>query len=196
MPSVNNAKNHIQSTDQYEHHHPQQKNTQYKKSFYPQTIDDWNDLNLNIRNSPSISSFKKCLSKLAGSKPNPLFLLNSSTASIIHTRIRLGLSGLSSQRCDYNHINDPKCVSCGGFREDPLHYFLLCPSYDVPRTTLLEGVCALMGNNHIEIDFTKRCFRDFFIDTLLSGTSMLTLNENVAIVNIVQTFIKDTHRFP
>ena len=139
---------------------PLPKTTTYQKSFFPQSINDWNNLNMDIRGAPSINSFKDHQKKLCGHKINPLYHHDSSKAAINHTRIRLGLSGLSSQRFDYNHINDPRCLTCGAENEDPVHFFMLCPTYDGPRTKFLASICDILGENNIQIDFRRRNFRN------------------------------------
>jgi hypothetical protein len=175
---------------------PLQRTTSYQKSFYPQTIMDWNNLDNKIRNLNTLDSFKENLKHLSGGKANPLYLLNSTSASINQTRMRLGLSGLSYHRANYNHIKDPKCQTCGALVEDPQHFFLLCPTYETPRPDFLRGVCDILINNNIEIDFTRRPFRDYFIQTLLKGTKFISYNENVELFNLTQTFICKIHRFP
>ena len=73
---------------------PPVRTTYYQKSFFPQTISDWNELNPSIRNVGTLSTFKEHLKKMSGYKPNKLFHHNSNKAAINHTRIRLGLSRL------------------------------------------------------------------------------------------------------
>ena len=110
---------------------PQVRTTTYQSSFFPASIKDWNDLDLEARNSVSIEAFKEYQKKNSGYKTKRLFSRYSNKAAVNHTRIRLGLSGLASQRHDYNHIDDPKCQTCHARCEDPAHYFLLCPSYEL-----------------------------------------------------------------
>jgi hypothetical protein len=113
---------------------PQQRTATYQNSFFPQTIKDWNNLDRASRTLPSIGSFKEFLRKSTGLNTNKLFHHDSSKAAISQTRMRLGLSGLSSHRHDYNHINNPKCLTCSAKKEDPTHYFLLCPTFATHRT--------------------------------------------------------------
>jgi hypothetical protein len=152
---------------------PLPKTVTYQKSFLPQSINDWNNLPHQIREATSISSFKEHLKKTVGYKVNPNFHHNSSKAAINHTRIRLGLSGLSSQRFHYNHIDNPHCQTCGAPNEDPVHYFLLCPTYAVARPLFLEGICDILDDNGIAIDFRKRQFRNLFQQIVLRGIPCL-----------------------
>jgi hypothetical protein len=175
---------------------PQQRTTCYQKSFYPQTIKDWNSLPRNQRLITSLDSFKELQKAKAGLKNNKLFHHNSSKAAIDLTRIRLGLSGLSAQRFDYNHIDDPRCLTCGAKSEDPQHFFLTCPTYTRARHTLLEKVSDILHELDIEIDFNKRSFRNSLIETLLKGSEYLSHESNVYIMLQAQNFIKESRRFP
>jgi hypothetical protein len=112
---------------------PQIRTTTYQKSFFPQSINDWNSLSKPIREINSMTGFKDHQKKYSGYKCNRLYHHNCSRAAVNHTRLRLGLSGLASQRYDYKHINNPECVYCGALKEDLTHYFLLCPTFSPHR---------------------------------------------------------------
>jgi hypothetical protein len=174
---------------------PPLRTTSYQKSFLPQTITDWNNLEDNIKKLPSIDSFKDKLKKSSSPKPNPLFHHDCSKAAINHTRIRLGLSGLCSHRYNYNHIHDPKCPTCDAKCEDPTHYFLTCPTYSTQRHNFLIDICEILIANDIEVDFRRRPFLTFFINTILKGSQELTLQENQRILKLPKSYILDSHRF-
>jgi hypothetical protein len=174
---------------------PLPKTVTYQKSFLPNSINDWNNLSMDIRNLPSISSFKDHQKKTSGLKTNSLYHHDSSKAAINHTRIRLGLSALSSQRFDYNHINDPRCLTCGARNEDPTHYFMLCPTYNGPRPTFITGICDILRGNNIDIDFRRRHFRNLFLEIIIKGSDHLNPNVIAEIFKITQEFIKESKRF-
>jgi hypothetical protein len=174
---------------------PQLRTSSHQKSFLPQTIADWNNLEDKIKKLPSIESFKDNLKKISSPKPNPLFHHDCSKAAIHHTRIRLGLSGLCSHRFNYKHIQDPKCPTCDAKCEDPAHFFLTCPTYSTQRHTFLPDICEILFANNIEVDFMKRPFRTFFINMILKGSQDLTLQENERIFSLTKTYILDSHRF-
>jgi hypothetical protein len=175
---------------------PQQRTSTYQNSFFPQTIKDWNNLDRASRILPSIESFKEFLKKSTGPHTNKLFHHDQSKAAISHTRMRLGLSGLSSHRCDYNHINNSKCPTCSAKKEDPTHYFLLCPTFARHRPTLVRETCNILLLQGIQIDFLSRPFRDFYIATLLQGSPNLDITTNITIFKHVQNFIQLSQRFP
>ena len=174
---------------------PPLRTTTYQKSFLPNTINDWNKLPEEIKSLPSIDAFKDKLKKESGPKPNPLFHHDCSKAAINHTRLRLGLSGLSSHRYNYKHITDPKCLTCDANLEDITHFFLICPTYSIQRHNLIIDICEILTENDIEIDFRSKPFRNFFLDIILKGSDGFTLPENKRIFKVTQTFICETHRF-
>jgi hypothetical protein len=110
--------------------------------------------------------------------------------------MRLGLSGLSAHRFNYNHIKDPKCTTCGAKSEDPAHFFLLCPTYARHRPALLRETCDVLFLYGTKVDFLNRAFRDFYIQTLLKGSATFDLTANKLIFQHVQTYIQSSQRFP
>jgi hypothetical protein len=177
---------------------PQSRTTSYQKSYFPNSIKDWNELDPKLRGATSLAAFKDCQKKLINSqyKTNHFFHHANSKEAINHTRIRLGLSGLASQRFDYNHIDSPKCTRCPARKEDPIHYFLTCPIYAIPRADLLQEVTDIFHANNLIVNFGKKQFREQFVEVLLRGTPLLVEEENLQILKLAQTYIKKTQRFP
>jgi hypothetical protein len=103
---------------------------------------------------------------------------------------------LASQRFDYNHIDSPKCTRCSEKREDPIHFFLLCPIFDDARADLIQNVCEILNQNDININLGARNLGEDFVEMLLKGTPLLDEVDNKNILLLAQTFIKDTKRFP
>jgi hypothetical protein len=175
---------------------PPTRTTTYQKSFLPQTIKDWNSLDRTVRDLKTIENFKDYQSKNCGYKLNTLYHYGANKSAINQTRMRLGLSGLSFQRFSYNHIDNPKCLNCNAPKEDPTHYFLLCPVYAEQREELLLNVTDLLHINNIEIDFPNPKFQIALVNLLLQGNSILNATDNEKIFHFVQDFIKNTGRFP
>ena len=175
---------------------PQQRTSTYQNSFFPKTIKDWNSLDRPSRLLTTTLSFKEFLKKSTTQKTNKLYHHDSSKAAMTHTRMRLGLSGLSSHRHDYNHINNPKCPTCAGKVEDPSHFFLLCSTFARHRPALIIETCNILSSHGIQIDFLNKAFRDFYIKALLKASTSLNITENKLIFKHVQTFIQSSKRFP
>ena len=128
----------------------------FMKSFYPQTIKDWNTTDLAIRSQPSVSSFKQKLKEIAGYKSYKLFSYGDRHGRINQTRIRLGLSGLNYHRWRVNFIENPSCLKCNHVLEDPIHYFFDCPCYTTQRKRLAVGLADLLAPGvHYSYGFTR-----------------------------------------
>jgi hypothetical protein len=175
---------------------PQQKTSTYQKSYFPQSIKDWNMLALEVREIKTIDTFKEYQKKKSGFINNHLYHLYTTKAALNHTRIRLGLSGLASQRRDYNHIKDAKCIKCNDKCESPAHYFLNCPAYNAHRAEFLNETCRILQENRIEVDLNRSSFRKFFINTILRGSPLLDDLNNGIIFVFTQLFIQKSQRFP
>jgi hypothetical protein len=175
---------------------PQLKTTTYQNSFFPKSIKNWNELAVKDREIGTIQTFKEHQKKNSGFKVNVLYHLLSSKAAINHTRIRLGLSGLASQRFDYKHITDPKCIQCNAKSESPAHYFLMCPSYAAQRIEFLRETCHILQTNNIEVNFEKKSSVNSFINTILRGSLLLDDLNNGIIFYFTQSYIQKTQRFP
>ena len=97
-------------------------------SFFPSAITGWNSLDLDIRNSVSLPTFK---AKLRSSPfpriNNKLFDFSfSKRASIDHTRLRLGFSCLREYLLKINRCASPIC-ECGLESESVKHFFFVFP---------------------------------------------------------------------
>ena len=64
----------------------------YLNSFFPSTVRNWNNLSLDIRSSLSVATFKSKLKKIAKYIFGKYVCFGSS--AIMHSRLRMGLSGL------------------------------------------------------------------------------------------------------
>ena len=94
-------------------------------SFIPSTVSLWNNLDISIRNSPTISLFKN---RVKGDIYTTTEYYNegSRKLNILHTRLRKQCSSLYADLSLIHVINNYKC-NCGDSFEDAIHYFLECP---------------------------------------------------------------------
>ena len=70
----------------------------FKSSFFPVAIQEWNKLDINLRNSSSISAFKNSITRLIRPKCNSTFLVHSPT----------GIKFLNRHRLDLSHLREHK----------------------------------------------------------------------------------------
>ena len=97
----------------------------FKYSFFLSTLRDWFNLDDNIRNSESISVFKKRLLAFIRPVENSVFNIYEPNGLKLLIRLRLGLRHLNEHRFRHNFENcvNPLC-SCSLETEDTLHYLL------------------------------------------------------------------------
>ena len=146
-------------------------------SFIPSTVSIWNNLDLNVRNSPNISCFKSRIKEKTVKSPE-YYGEGSRKLSILHARLRHQCSSLNSDLYRINITNDPKC-QCGSPYEDSIHYLMECPLYQNERYCLFRNLRETNKN----------------IETLLFGNDENSINENSNIFNKVRAYIRQIKRF-
>ena len=153
----------------------------YTKSFFPATIREWNSLPMEIRNSPTLCTFK---TRLLKHFPPPVkhiwFNTGNRFLNIHHTRIRLGCSKLKSDLHFNLFVEDDPFCTYDRVIEDAYHYFFICPNYNDQRLVLLNAVSQITEPR---------------LSYLLRGNYELSVNDNDKLFNHVQTFIQETTRF-
>ena len=99
---------------------------------------------------------------------------------MVCVRLRLGCRGLKVH-LHYNlHVEDDPYCRCGRVIEDPAHYLLYCPFFQDQRTLLLYEITQIVIPSLYILD--------------LYGDETLSINDNIRIVLLVQTFIETTKR--
>ena len=131
----------------------------FNYSFSPSTLNDWFRLDIDIRNSESISLVKSRL--LSFIRPNQSNRYNISDPIRLKLLpcLRLGLSHLNEHKFRYNFQDclNPLC-SCSLEIEDTTHYLLHCQNFSNNRYDLVNSVKSIIpsfesltGNNRIDI---------------------------------------------
>ena len=153
----------------------------YTKSFFPATIREWNSLPMEVRNSPTLCTFK---TRLLKHFPRPVkhiwFNTGNRFLNIHHTRIRLGCSKLKSDLHFNLFVEDDPFCTCDRVIEDAYHYFFICPNYTDQRLVLLNSVSQITEPR---------------LSYLLRGNYELSVNDNDKLFKHVQTFIQETTQF-
>ena len=156
-----------------------------KNSFLLKTLHKWNQLPAAIHNSDSVLGFHRNLKRLSCPSTDKFFKLLSyygpRKSNILRARLRLNCSELNDHLCNYLHvITNPKC-QCGSLCESVFHYFFECILYEKERDLLIQNLIPLT----LDISTT----------TFLYGDLKISLDFNFKIIESVDKFIKDTHRF-
>ena len=113
----------------------------FKNSFFPSAISEWNKLDLNIRNSASLNTFKNKLLNFIRPCANSIFDIHNPLGIKLLTRLRLGLSHLHEHKfrhCFQDTLN-PLC-ECSKDIESTMHFFLHCTNFLIPRQTLFQKI--------------------------------------------------------
>ena len=98
------------------------KHEYFRNSFFPSTVVGWNKIDNNIRNSISVSAFKKQILKFIRPSPNSTFNVHNPHGIKLLTRLRVGLSHLREHRFRHNFQDylDPFC-NCSWHIETTIH---------------------------------------------------------------------------
>ncbi|MCG7875096.1 MAG: reverse transcriptase family protein [Candidatus Thiodiazotropha endolucinida] len=144
-------------------------------SFFPSTIRSWNNLPFDVKQAPSVATFKHSLNRNLTVPPKHY---NSGTrlGQILQARLRMGCSSLNSDLYRKNIVPSPSCT-CGSF-ENPTHFFFNCPNYNDTRLLYLPN------------DLRNHTTRD-----LLYGKQDATFQQNEALFLQVQDYIVKSGRF-
>ena len=98
----------------------------YQKSFLPNVVNLWNNLERDLTTATSLDSFKTKLTSQIPSVPTELYEIGTRKLSIVHAQLRMHCSNLKSHLYELHVIDQPTCI-CGYRKEDARHYLLFCP---------------------------------------------------------------------
>ena len=113
----------------------------FKNSFFPSDISEWSKLDLIIRNSASLSSFKKKLLNFIRPNANSIFYIHNRLGINLLTRLYLVLSHLHKHKfrhCFQDTVNS--LCECSKDIESTMHFFLHCTNFVIPRQTLFQKI--------------------------------------------------------
>ncbi|MEW8548488.1 MAG: reverse transcriptase family protein [Candidatus Thiodiazotropha sp.] len=150
----------------------------FESSFFPSTLRLWNNLDLQKRNSESLSIFKRSIRNIPYKSPCYLFV-GERKYNVLLTRIRHSCSSLHADLYRVNIIQSPAC-DCGANIENTKHYFFECNLYNEQRNALFLSLNTVPNIS---------------LDLLVNGSSDFTEETNTTIITSVLKFIKDSGRF-
>ena len=163
----------------------------FKSSFYPNCLSDWDKLEPEIKQSSSVSIFKKKL--LARIRPPPKLVYNfhDPKGLSILTQLRVGLSKLNVYKIKHNFLETlyPLCPINDGI-EDTEHFLLLCQEYDDIRRDLLSSVDAILRPHELANPSNKT-----LLQIILYGHEELSSESNSKILEATLKYIRISERF-
>ena len=163
----------------------------FKNSFFPDSINLWNDLGPDLRNTISISAFKNKISKIFRKEEKSIFGISDKLGLKWLFQLRVGLSSLNDHKFRHCFRDTPNGnCACNRELETTTHFLLYCGLYDEPRRFLFGIINPILQNHQLgnvnEYDLTN---------ALLYGFSKLSRAENRLIVNATLTFLHASKRF-
>ena len=119
---------------------------EFKSSYFPWAITEWNCLDLQIQNS-SYTAFKKHFTDEFRPVPNSVFNIHNPIGIKLLTRLRLGLSHLNEHGFNYKFQN---CTNlryiCSPENKSTTHFFLRCHFYIPIRATFFDKLKKIVNN--------------------------------------------------
>ena len=177
VPPVHNEIHGYNTRNSQNFTHLQSRTSSHLHSFFPSSVRLWNDLPISIKNSISLTSFKKALDKFYSPVKIPHFyFIGTRRGQILHARLRMRCSALKHHLYLRNLVPDPICT-CGEI-ESTVHFLMYCPLYTEARTYLSNSIDA-----------------PFSCDLLLYGDESKPFDFNRHVFESVQEFIIKSKRF-
>jgi len=159
----------------------------YRNTFFPFCFSEWSGLDPSLTGISNPILFKNKILKTIRPVGNKTFVTNDRRGLKLLTCLRVDHSDLRAHRFPKNfNCTDPKCA-CGIEDETVEHFFLRCPTFALPRTTMLSSI----NNIH---DFSNMNSADLS-NVLLYGHNSLNHDENKLIIKAAIKFIKTSKRF-
>ena len=161
----------------------------FKYLFFPSTISEWNKLELKIRQSKTLLTFRNALMKIGTPIPKPVYNVHNPVGLKLLTRLRLGLSHLNQHKFNHNFQDclNPLC-SCSLEVESVSHFFLHCHYYSNIRSTLLNELQSIDINLLNQED-------DIVVEVLLYGSTKFNNNQNFRLLSSSIDYILKSERF-
>ena len=159
----------------------------FKDSFFPAVISEWNNLDINIRNSSPINVFKKKLLKFI--KPKSTYNIHDTKGLKLLTRLRLGLHHLGDHkfRDNFQDCVSPMC-SCGLDIETTTHFLLHSPNHHCARKILFRKITQVIGTISRQSDSTITKILLFGDNKLDFETNKILLMSTIEFISLTEGF--------
>ena len=163
----------------------------FKSGFYPNSLLEWNRLDPEIREPPSLSIFRKRLLLKIRPFHNSVYGIYNPKSISYLTQLGVGLSKLNYYKFKHNFADtvSPMCLANDGI-ENTEHFLLLCHSFDNKRRSLPAGVNEIFKavGNIVGLN-------ESLLQILLYGDKNLSDDANKQILDLTIKYILETKRF-
>ena len=167
------------------------RNKRFARSFYPDSVNCWNELGPEMRSIETLSTFKETYIKTIRPVKRSIFKTHDPNIQRIY-QLRVGLSPLRSHKKRHNFIDTPddRC-HCGTGIETTEHFLLDCPFFHTHRNSFLSVVNPLIS----EASPNSPPKNSGLVHTLLYGSENLNDVQNKFILSETIRYIVNTERF-
>lgn len=169
---------------------PFARTARFKNFFTVRVVSLWNNLPDAAKNQRTCDSFKLYMKHTSSYNANKLYSYGVHPAKVHHTRLRLGLSGLSQHLYSINVVEHATCSFCQLEDETVEHYFMRCPEFHVQRGRLLSSLVPI-----VPFDVLSATSDSDLVRGMLFGFPPLDLTKNREVFVSVQEFILHSARF-
>ena len=155
----------------------------------PSAITEWNKLDLNIRNSASLNTFKRKLLNFIQTCANSIFDIYNPLGIKLLTILHLGLSHLHGHKfrhCLQDYLNF--LCECGKDIESTIHFFLHGTNFLIPRQPPFQKIRNI-GDSILSQSETQ------LTQTLLYGNQNYHSSINRLIIISTIEYVISTERF-
>ena len=158
----------------------------FKNTFFPYCINESNKLTVEIRNSKSVSAFKKLIEK----KENSIFSIYDPLGVKLLTRLSLQFSHLNEHKFRHGFEDTINAIcACGSEVETTEHFLLRYHLYSPQRLELFENL------GKVDSSFLNLNVKDKVNFLLYGSQSATSKSSNHEILKFVINYIKETGRF-
>ena len=165
------------------------KTDRFARTFFPDSVKQWNVVITDFSEMPTLSSFKSHLRALYRPTLKRVFGIYDPEGIKYIFQLRLGLSPLRSHKFRHNFIDTPSDIClCKTGNETTEHFLFQCPFYTSKRFILAEKVVPLLPPHNL-------AFLQNDTNLYLYGNENLSEDENRSILLETIKFIKASNRF-
>ena len=165
------------------------KHTFFKKTFFPFTVIEWDNLDKSITSCKSFALFKKSILQFIQPSPYRTFNCHNLILIKLIARLRLSLSHLQGYKFKHNYLDglNPICC-CGNDIETTVHYLLHCPIFTEEKSIFPNNIRST--DEHILSESDCR-----ISETLLFGISSFNDTKDMSILDTTIDYILSNKRF-
>ena len=165
----------------------------FKNSFFPHSVNCWNNIGSEFTSLASISVFKNALLALIRPPKKSVFCIRHIVGIHNLFQLRLGLSDLKYHKKSHNFLDTPSDMcACNEGAEDLIHFFCKCPLFDTERAVLVDTVSLILANQGLIIDNIE--MREL-VKIYLYGDFKFSALDNRLIILAAIEFITKSNRF-